>query len=231
MRELQGKNIVVLDVETLYSAETCVNCHSDAPDGCVAGCPGYQAIGWNDYRALGLSIGGYYDYEDARVHWFDAHTMRAAVGHLVRRRCTIVTYNGLRFDLPLLTTLYEYPYASTQNAELVQMAQQASALVKSQGYDILDAMWQADPAHAKTRGINGLDAVAQANGLGGKTLGSGGLIAPALWRAGRHAEVINYCQQDILLTKAVFEMVMRGEPIKRNNGSEVVLPRPRGMEE
>lgn len=61
-----------------------------------------------------------------------------------------------------------------------------------------------------------LDALARANGLWGKT-GSGEL-APKLWQQGKQKEVIDYCINDVCLTKELILKFNAGELIDPNTG-------------
>ncbi len=218
--ELAADNVIVLDLETRRAAQDCRICLMPQHEPHQA-CP-YAPIGWSDFGRLGLSIGGYYSYTDQRVRWFDTTSLSQTVETLVAGKAYVVTYNGKQFDVPLMAALYAEDTHDPLVAHAVLPRWQ-----EIEGYDILDAIWQADPENKYARGLNGLDAVAQANHLGGKLIENGGVLAPALWRDQRYADVLNYCQQDILLTKALFEMILRGEPIQRSNGSSLQLPAPR----
>jgi len=215
---LEACNIIVLDVETLHSANDCRSCFGPAHSS-EDGCGYYEPIGWRDFAALGLSIGGYYDYADGLVYWFDEASLITTLAELVERQPLVVTYNGTAFDLPLLKHLCElqagYGDAFAAAWERLTLA----------SYDILATIWERDLESKYVKGLNGLGAVAKANGFGEKLLPDGAL-APVLWRDGRFADVINYCQQDILLTKGLFELVVAGQPIKRSNGTEVLLRFP-----
>lgn len=212
-------NYLVLDCETLHSAEDCQWCvhHSgDHPLGAVAE---HKPIGWENPSALGLSIGCYYDSSINGFTYFDAHTPNlTALFARIRRASLFVTFNGRKFDIPLLIGL-------VPNMVLAEEFQRVADTVPH--YDILHEIWQADPANKFTRG-NSLDAVASANGYGSKS-GSGAL-APVLWRQGRWAEVINYCQRDVDLTRMLFAQVCAGKPLARGNGlAPVTLPVPEGV--
>lgn len=63
-----------------------------------------------------------------------------------------------------------------------------------------------------TRGVTkagySLDAIVQENGLGAKT--GHGADAPKLWQQGKYKEVIDYCLNDVLLTKRLYLMWREG---------------------
>jgi len=91
-------------------------------------------------------------------------------------------------------------------------------------YDILAEIWAASPDTKSIKGLNSLDAIAQANGYGGKT--GHGAQAPYDWAAGRWADVLNYCSNDVYLTQQLFEQIADGFPIQRSNGSSLMLRTP-----
>ena len=213
-------SIIVLDLETARSADDCRHCEKPKDDHkpkravesqlfCFDG-PEYsfEPIGWNNKPALGLSIGGYYDYADGIVHWFDEHSLEPTMAYLVERQPLMVSFNGIGFDFPLMRGILrqraDERANETVNMRLSPLCDAFKALAAS-SYDILAETWRADPVRKFERGLNSLDAIAQANGLGPKL--SHGAQAPRDWQAGKHADVINYCQDDILKTKALFELI------------------------
>ena len=215
---LEGKNVIVLDLETARSAEDCKHCgksqdghHEDGT--CLDGSHAkvFDPIGWNNRPALGLSIGGYYDYADDRVHWFDDHTLKATMKHLVDRQPLMVGFNSIQFDFTLMRGLLRrrvedddsHP-SSLAGITLTKLCDDFKRLA-ADSYDLLAEIWRADEDGKYERGLNSLDAIAKANGLGGKL--SNGAQAPRDWAAGRYADVLNYCQDDILKTRALFEIV------------------------
>jgi hypothetical protein len=190
-----GANIIVLDLE-------------------IANDP--AVLGWDDKAALDLAIGAYYDYQDGLVHFFDRWTLEATMRQCVARQPLLVTFNGEGFDVPLMVAVLHAQAAthraaapvgmlSESAAALEQLANDVTSWMASRSYDLLALLWQTDPDGKYVRGVNGLDAVCQANGLGGKT--GDGAQAPRLWQRGRIAEVINYCRDDVLLTRRLLEYV------------------------
>ena len=176
-----GQNIICLDVE-------------------VATSPDDLATGWNDLAALGLSIGGYYHYRDQRVHWFDRQTLRATITELVAQQPLMISFNGIAFDFALMRAVL---YALDGRTTTVLEIGAAFEALAAQSYDLLAEIW-AVTGRVFARG-NSLDALSQHNGLGAKT--GHGAQAPRLWQEGRIAEVVNYCQQHILLTCRLAELI------------------------
>jgi len=241
MMSLEGSNICVVDLETLYSAEDCRFCfaaralHYPWEDTSFQGhCPTqttktFKPIGWDDKSRLSLSIGCWFDSRDSRMHWFDVHTLEATIRHFVDTQPLLVSFNGIAFDFPLMRGLLR------QCAEALNDSDPGTAVwlegicdafqtLCATSYDLLAEIWQVDPARKFERGLHSLDAISQANGLGAKAMT--GAQAPRLWQEGRYAEVLNYCQGDVRKTKALFELICAGKPILRGDGKPMTLPPP-----
>ena len=58
----------------------------------------------------------------------------------------------------------------------------------------------------------GLDAICKANGLGEKS--GDGATAAVLWQKGKHQEVIDYCENDIRLTRKLFDLIQETGEIR-----------------
>lgn len=215
-------DVAVLDLEVEHSPDWCCYCsqpeslHTQGSWGLL--CPlqdrlyntsTFTKIGWKDHARLGLAIGCYYSYTTSQYHWFDPHTLGATMQQFVHQQTLLVTYNGQSFDLPLMQAV--------EGKEVPGWGE-----LSARSYDILARIWDADPVGRFQKG-NSLDAVSQANGYGAKEMN--GAQAPALWRAGRRAEVMNYCQGDVRKTRALFEQILHGRPLARPAG-HVLLSLP-----
>jgi hypothetical protein len=243
--ELEGCNVVVLDLETLRSADDCRHCHrpKDLHEPGLGHCdsalasPQFSPLGWDNKPALGLSIGCWWDYADSRVQYFDRHTLEGTMVAFVDRACLFVSFNGISFDFPLMRGLLR------QEADALRLSESDSDLFRSGvlvelcdrfkdlcavSYDVLAEIWRVDPQRKFERGLNSLDAIAQANGLGAKAMT--GAIAPRLWAEGRYAEVLTYCASDVHKTRWLFETICQGKPILRGDGIPIVLPPPPGLD-
>lgn len=83
-------------------------------------------------------------------------------------------------------------------------------------YDLLAEIWEGVglgrefvyPTHAGF----GLDAICKANGLGEKS--GDGANAAVLWQKGEHQKVIDYCENDIKLTRKLFDLIQEKGEIK-----------------
>ena len=221
---LEVANCIVLDLETLHSADDCVYCGH--PKGECTTSPQvmphkFVPIGWNDKNALGLSIGCYWDYRDARIHWFDDTSLESTVRQFVGREPLLVSFNGIGFDFALMRALLRHRQEATAKTNV--LCDQFKLLAAS-SYDILAEIWAVDSKSKFVRGLNSLDAIARANGLGAKL--SEGAQAPRDWQDGKIAQVVEYNVDDVLKTKALFEIVCAGKPILRGDGKPITLPVP-----
>jgi hypothetical protein len=98
----------------------------------------------------------------------------------VAQGCTLLTWNGLGFDLDIL-------------AEEAQMLPQCRALALAHVDMMFHVFCQLG------HGV-GLDAAARGMGLAGKLEGMKGADAPVLWAQGRQEEVLKYVAQDVRTT-------------------------------
>jgi hypothetical protein len=227
-RSLTGENIVVLDLETAHSADDCRRCgaaaewHAPGVDGDAHA---HEPIGWDRKVDLGLSIGCYYDYADDRLHWFDRATLEATVRCLTSRQPLLISFNGIGFDFPLMRGLLRRDAEAygVRETDLPALCDQFEVLC-AYSYDILAAIWRADPARKFERGLNSLGAISAANGYGTKELD--GALAPRLWAQGRYAEVLNYCAGDVDKTRRLFEQIVATGQILRGDGRPLALPPP-----
>jgi hypothetical protein len=150
--DLFRRNIIVLDLETLHSADS-------------------LPTGWNDKKALDLSIGAYWDYQDGRIHWFDRASLEATMRYLVERQPLMVSFNGIGFDFSLMRALLRQE-AETFEGEAYQdmnwLCERFKTLAAT-SYDILAEIWAVDSEGKFVRGLNSLDAILAANNLGKKT--------------------------------------------------------------
>jgi hypothetical protein len=225
---LAGANIVVLDLETARSADDCRYCGA-ALEGHARGVYGHyhahEPIGWDRKVDLGLSIACYYDYTDDNLHWFDCFTLEATVRCFVTRQPLLVSFNGIGFDFPLMRGLLRRDAKESDvSAPAVLEICDRFEILCAYSYDILAAIWKADPARKFERGLNSLGAISVANGYGTKELD--GALAPRWWAQGRYAEVLNYCAGDVDKTRRLFEQIVATGQILRGDGRALGLPPP-----
>jgi hypothetical protein len=151
--------------------------------------------GWHDHANMGISVIGAYDYLEDRYRTFCDDNLNQFIS-LCEVRAPLVSFNGIGFDDKVITAV-------------------AGGMPDSARYDILRELWVAaglSPTFGgKSHGGFGLEATCEAN-YGMRKTGNGAL-APALWQQGRIGEVIDYCLNDVRMTKRLFDDVLAGVPI------------------
>ena len=187
---LAGQNVVVFDCEIINS-------------------PDQLPTRWSDLKALGLSIAGCYDYQTDRLFYFDTPLLPKWWAWVLTRRPLLVTFNGVRFDVPLLKACA--PGVDTTSLDSVWH------------YDLYRAFADAAPDWARVKGMNTLETICEDLQVPGAKSGAGADM-PLFWQAGRIAEVVNHCAADVLLTKRLLDHVCtrRGEVVRR--GRTLWLP-------
>jgi hypothetical protein len=167
--------------------------------------------GWDDYKGMGISVICAYDYEDHRYRVFCKDNF-AEFEELARNRFPRVGFNNIKFDNALLAAngLQQFDADSSYDL-LVEIWCGAGLLPIWQGFE--------------THGGFGLDAVCAAN-FGMKKTGNGAL-APVLWQEGKIGQVIDYCLEDVRLTKVLLDAVVeKGWIINPKTGKRISIRRP-----
>lgn len=134
-----------------------------------------------------------------QIHLWDRHNIKGLVD-LLEAADTVVSFNGIGFDLPIISALY------------------GREVKPKKHFDILAEIWVA--LRGKKKGW-GLDPVCQ------RTLGRGksgsGEHAPILWLQGKYAEVFDYCLRDVELTEDLYFHIMEVGSIKGPDGEELKI--------
>lgn len=158
--------------------------------------------GWEDHANMGIAVVGAWDGEADRYRVFCGDNL-AEFGKLCATHYPLVSFNGLRFDNVVL---------SHSGIEL--------PIIRC--YDILDDIWRAIGGFSKGYG---LDPCCAANFGIHKT--GNGAMAPVLWQQGKIGEVIDYCLNDVALTKRLFERICAvGTITDPTNGGTLRLSGP-----
>jgi len=172
----------------IYDLEI-INC---IPDHTKPALPGYRYCeGWHDHEHMGISVLCAYDYETDRYRVFCEDNFQE-FRDLVKRPRLCVGFNNINFDNKVL------------RANGVEVPEEFS-------YDILREIWRAaglDPTRfsPKTHGGYGLDAVCKTNFNMTKT--GHGAKAPEQWQRGEVGAVIDYCLEDVRLTKCLLDRII-----------------------
>jgi len=152
--------------------------------------------GWKDFVNMGISCIGAYDYITGRYRVFCEDNFDE-FQKLVDRHNVVVGFNSIAFDNRLL-------------------AANGISVETEKSYDILVAIWKgaglsaefSDPSHIGF----GLDDVCKTNFGLDKT--GHGPTAPVLWQQGKIGAVIDYCLNDVYLTKMLLDHIHSHEWIK-----------------
>lgn len=157
--------------------------------------------GWHDHANMGVSVIGAYDYANDRYRVFLRDNF-AEFQALVDSRKIIIGFNSLSFDNRLCAE------------------SEGITVPNDKSWDLLVEIWRAAGLGPKFKSPShlgySLDAVSEAN-LGQKKSGNGAM-APVLWQKGQYGEVIDYCLQDVVLTKKNVDRAIRNELINPKTG-------------
>ncbi|RQZ17261.1 hypothetical protein DIE15_12370 [Burkholderia sp. Bp9031] len=156
--------------------------------------------GWHDHAGMGISVIGAYDYAESRYRVFCRDNFEEFFA-LCADRAPLVSFNGIGFDDKVLAC--ESGFTDGFFPDVTR-------------YDLLAEIWRAaglDPTFGGNSHTGyGLDATCEVN-FGIRKSGNGA-HAPIAWQQGRIGEVIDYCINDIRLTKRLFDWaVIHGEEI------------------
>lgn len=167
--------------------------------------------GWKDHANMGIACIGAWDYVEDRARVFTMGNI-ADFLDLCDDRDLLVGFNSIPFDNAVIAATLDRP-----------------PLEESRCYDLLREIWAgaglAPEFDFKTHGGYGLDAVCEAN-FGTKKTGNGAL-APVDWQRGEYGRVIDYCLNDIKLTKQLFDRAMGDGHIKcPKTGNRIMLRVP-----
>lgn len=151
----------------------------------------FQDVGSNDPTALDISVATVYDSET------DCYTTVTVdqidqLWPIIEQADALVGYNSNHFDIPLLNKYYPGDLSQIKSIDLLE------DIKKSLGRRLR------------------LDSVAQAT-IGAKKTADG-LQAVRWWREGNVKDVIKYCEQDVKVTKEIFEYARQHGHLKFKDG-------------
>lgn len=151
----------------------------------------FQDVGSNDAADLDISVGTFYETDTEKyttVHIDDLES----VWPILERADALVTYNGNHFDIPLLNKYYPGDLTQIKSIDML--------------VSIRDSLGR------RLR----LDSVASAT-VGAKK-SADGLAAVRWWREGKIKEIMKYCEQDVKVTKKVFDYALLNGSVKFKDG-------------
>lgn len=172
-----GKNIVVYDLEIKKPIEQC-------------------SKGWASKDEMGISVGCAFDYRANRYRVFMDDNLFELVDRLNEPGTLIVAFNHISFDNDLL------------RQTKIERPDKTIALLKPDAelnnYDMLVVSKKATNADKFCGGFK-LDDHLRALGLPLKT--ANGALAPIWWQEGKIGTVVDYCLNDCMQEKNLFEFI------------------------
>ncbi len=152
----------------------------------------FHDVGSNDSVDLDISVGSFYDSETETYTTVTVNEL-ASVWPLIEKADALVGYNSNHFDIPLLNKYYPGDLLSIKSIDLLE------EIRKSLGRRLR------------------LDSVAEAT-VGSNKSGHG-LQAVRWWHEGKIDEIKKYCEQDVKITKKVFDYALKNGHVKFKDGS------------
>jgi len=155
----------------------------------------FQDVGSNDPTALDISVGTFYDSSTDKYTTVTVDEL-SQVWPMLEHADALVGYNSNHFDIPLLNKYYPGDLGTIKSIDLLE------EIRKSLGRRLR------------------LDSVAEAT-VGAKK-SAHGLQAVRWWKEGKIEEIKKYCEQDVKVTKKVFDYALQNGHIKFKDGRNKV---------
>lgn len=152
----------------------------------------FSDVGSNDPADLDISVGTFYDSVDNKYHTVTIDEL-PSIWPILEQADALVGYNSNHFDIPLLNKYYPGDLTHIKSIDLLE--------------SIKDSLGR------RLR----LDSVAEAT-VGTKK-SAHGLIAVRWWREGKIDEIKKYCEQDVKVTKKIFDYALKHGHVKFKDGS------------
>lgn len=154
----------------------------------------FQDVASNEPTALDMSVCCIYDYETDKYSSYTKETINE-LWPILEKADIIIGYNSDHFDIPILNKYY------------------SGDLTKIKSLDLLKEVKNSLGRRIK------LDTIAEAT-LGRNKTGHG-LEAIVWWRNGDKQKVIDYCTEDVRITKDVYEYAMKNKSLKYLDGKDI----------
>lgn len=151
----------------------------------------FQDTGSTDVTSLDISVGSFYDSVDDTYTTVTVDELHK-VWPIIEKADALVGYNSNHFDIPLLNKYYP------------------GDLTHIKSIDLLESIRESLGRRLR------LDSVAQAT-VGAKK-SADGLQAVRWWREGKINEIKKYCEQDVRVTKKVFDYALKNGHILFKDG-------------
>ena len=204
-----SSNAIVVDIESALNPEKCRLCDYDnAEDHQKERYHDYTPIGWSNRKEYGLSIGCYWDCWENTWGVFDTYTLPAFVKKIVDRKPMLISFNGLGFDFPTMDEVMLGMVSEEHHLyEKIKYLSNEFQKIYKDSYDILNYIKLA--SNRSKKGLNSLSSICEHNGIAIKS--GSGKDAPILWQQRRVAQLIQYCLNDVMITKDLAEKISNRE--------------------
>ena len=154
----------------------------------------FQDVASNDPSALDMSVCCIYDYETDKYSSYTKETLNET-WPIFEKADMIIGYNSDHFDIPILNKYF------------------SGDLTKIKSLDLLKEIKNSLGRRIK------LDSVAEATLGRNKT--ANGLEQLVWWRNGEKQKVIDYCIEDVRITKDVYEYALKNNLLKYTDGKDI----------
>lgn len=116
----------------------------------------------------------------------------------------IVGFNSMTFDLPMLVRRAMLLDVAVSPAMIWKLRQRQEQ--NYHHYDLMQVLGSRSPFSGKIE-VKSLDYYLRLFGLAPKTIGMNGSMVLPAWREGKHEEIAQYCQTDVVRTASLFRKV------------------------
>lgn len=155
----------------------------------------FSEVGSNDPAALDLSVVCIYDYKEDSYNSFFQDEL-SKLWPILESADLLIGYNSNHFDIPLLNKYYP------------------GDLTKIRSLDILEKIKESYGRRMK------LDQIAE--GTLGENKITNGLEATRWWKQGLKEKVVEYCLQDVKITKDVYDYARAQNKLIFKEGGELL---------
>lgn len=154
----------------------------------------FQDVASNDPVALDMSVCCIYDYETDKYSSYTKETLNE-MWPIFEKADMLIGFNSDHFDIPILNKYY------------------TGDLTKIKSLDLLKEIKNSLGRRIK------LDTIAEATLNTNKS--GHGLEAVVWWRNGEKQKVIDYCIDDVRITKDVYEYALKNKLLKYKDGKNI----------
>jgi len=147
----------------------------------------FAEVGSKDPAKLDLSVVSIYDYEDNKYYSYLENELEQ-LWQKLEQADLIIGFNLDRFDMPILNKYYHNDLTKIKTLDLYQKIKQA-----------VDKSLSLDLVAAGTLGV-------------GKS--GHGLQAVSWWQEGKIAKIKKYCEDDVRITKEIYDFARQNEFLK-----------------